>query len=114
MKQLTSIGLALVGVFLTGAIFAGQEPAEAKYYKKRVNHRQVHQQKRLIQGGKSKSLTGKEMKRLQKQQAKLAMTEKKMRATDGLSKKEAAKLEVMQDKLSRNIYQQKHDSQTRN
>lgn len=106
--------LALVVLLSTSAITA-DAPAEAKYYKKRVNHRQVKQQKRLCQGVKSGELTGKEAKRLSKQQAALARKERQMRLSgNGLSKGEAARLERAQDQLSRNIYHQKHDGQDRN
>jgi len=106
--------LALVVLLSTSAMTA-DAPAEAKYYKKRVNHRQVAQKKRIGHGIKSGELTGKEAKRLSKQQAALARKEHQMRLSgDGLSKGEAARLERAQDQLSRSIYKQKHDGQDRN
>lgn len=106
--------LALV-VLLSASAMTADAPAEARYYKKRVNHRQVKQHKRIGQGVKSGELTGKEAKRLSKQQTALARKERQMRLSgNGLNKGEAARLEQAQDQLSRNIYRQKNDGQDRN
>ncbi len=115
-KMNRTISLALAVALLSGVtLIAGADSAEAKPWKKRVNHRQKHQQKRLALGVKDSSLTKKEYYGLQKQQAKLNRMESKMRLSDGgLSKKEAARLESSQDRLSKNIYKQKHDDQNRN
>ena len=115
-KMKRTISLALAVALLSGVtLIVGADSAEAKPWKKRVNHRQHHQQKRLAQGMKDGSLTKKEYCGLQKQQAKLNRMETKMRLSDGgLSKKEAARLEKSQDRLSKNIYKQKHDDQNRN
>ncbi len=114
MKKLVSLGLAMA-LLCGGTMVIGADSAEAKPWKKRVNHRQKKQQKRIHHGVKNGSLTGKEYKRLQKQQVKLNRAEKKMRISGGgLTKKEAFKLEKGQDKLSKNIFKQKHDKQDRN
>lgn len=81
----------------------------------RVNHRQLKQQGRIGQGTCNGELTRKEAARLQVQQQKLAAREQRMRASgNGLTAKEHYKLEKQQDNLSQNIYQQKHDNQDRN
>ena len=114
MKKMIAYGLTF-GLLLSSSLALTAQPAEAKPWKKRVNHRQKHQQKRLALGVKDSSLTKKEYYGLQKQQAKLNRMESKMRLSDGgLSKKEAARLESSQDRLSKNIYKQKHDDQNRN
>ena len=102
-----SLLLSLIGGVLVST------PAEANY-KNRVNHRQYRQEKRLYNGVQSGALNGREYRRLQKKQTALAIQEAKFRASgNGLSKNEAARLEVEQDRLSKNIYGQKHDGQSK-
>ncbi len=113
MKRLVSLSLML-GLLCGSTLVLGADSAEAKAWKKRVNHRQRKQQKRIHGGLKDGSLTGKEYAKLQKKQAKLNRAEKRMRLSDGkLTRKEAYKIEKSQDKLSKNIYKQKHDRQDR-
>lgn len=105
-----TIALSLLFSLMAG-LFVSAQPAEANY-KNRVNHRQCRQQKRLYNGVQNGSLTGKEYRRLQQKQTALAIQEAKFRQSgNGLSKNEAARLEVKQDRLSKNIYGQKHDAQ---
>lgn len=114
MNRISSLGIAaLLGVsFLVSSICA--EPAEAKWWKQRSNKRQCYQQNRINSGCGTGALTGKEARRMQKQQRSLAKREARMRMTGGgLNRKEARRLEKQQDQLSKNIYKQKHDSQTR-
>lgn len=114
MKKIIAYGLTF-GLLLGSTLAFGASPAEAKRYKKRVNVRQKKQQKRLHHGVKNGSLTKREYKGLQKQQIKLNRAERKMRRSGcGLSKKEARLLEKKQNKMSKNIYKQKHDKQKRN
>lgn len=106
-----TFALGLIFSLIAGG-FISTQPAEANY-KNRVNYRQVRQQKRLFHGVNNDGLTGKEYRRLQKQQQALALREAKFRHSGkGLNKVEAAKLEAQQDALSKNIYRQKHDGQT--
>lgn len=110
MKNTIALSLLLS---LIGGVLVSTLPAEANY-KNRVNHRQYRQEKRLYNGVQSGALNGKEYRRLQKKQTALAIQEAKFRASgNGLSKNEAARLEVEQDRLSKNIYGQKHDGQSK-
>lgn len=80
----------------------------------RINNRQCKQKGRIVHGVKSGALTKRETLGLASQQAKLARAERRMRQSgDGLTLKERARLEHRQDHLSRNIYRQKNDNQTR-
>lgn len=113
MRKLVSFSLAL-GLLCCTSSMIGAQPADAKPWKKRVNHRQVKQQKRIWGGVKNGSLTKRETYRLQKGQKRLNRMERNMRLSgNGLSKKEAARLEHAQNRLSKNIYKQKNDGQTR-
>lgn len=110
MKKFVFTGLSLV--LVATALTIGADSAEAGG--KRVNQRQINQQRRLNNGAANGSLTGREYARLQKQQVRLARKERRMRQSgDGLTRKESVRLENMQDNLSQNVYQQKHDGQTR-
>lgn len=100
--------LSLLAIALLSPTFA--VPADA--HPLGVNSRQSRQHKRIFSGVQNGSLTGRETRRLAKQQQQLAKQEAKMRASgDGLSKRERAKLEHEQNQLSHNIYRQKHDEQ---
>jgi hypothetical protein len=109
-----NIALSLILSLVAGSLLViTARPAEANY-KNRVNKRQTRQQSRLYNGASNGALTGREYRHLQKQQVKLAKQEARFRHSgNGLTKKEAAKLEVGQDALSKNIYSQKHDGQTK-
>jgi hypothetical protein len=86
-------------------------PAEAAG---RVGKRQIRQQARIAQGVRSGELTRRETARLERQQAGLACQKRRMLADGGgLGPVERARLEGRQDRLSRHIYHQKHDQQSR-
>ena len=116
MNKLMNTTIAL-GILLAGAgvISCDSSAAEARpRYKTRVNKRQSKQNKRVRQGVKSGELTKGELVATQKRRAHIAKKEAQFRLSgNGLSKKEAAKLEIMQDRNSAFIYKQKHDGQTR-
>ncbi len=106
MRKVTVLGL-IAGLAVGSFVFA--DSAEAKG---RINSRQYNQQRRIAHGIHNDSLTRREVVHLQKQQTRLAWQERQMRHTGGgLSPFERARLEAMQDNLSRNIRQQKRDCQ---
>ncbi len=114
MKIATSLGICTALISGYFALSCQQASANPRVHH-RINHRQLKQQGRIGKGVANDSLTKKEAARLQVQQQKLAAREQRMRASGcGLSPKERVKLEKQQDALSNNIYQQKHDEQTRN
>ena len=88
---------------------AAAAPAEA-----RVNERQYNQQERIYHGVRSGELTKREYIKLERQHARLARAECRMRSSgDRLSYRERARLERRQDRASHRIYRQKHDRQDR-
>ena len=104
---------ALSVAILSGVVSAPGADANPRV-NKRVNHRQARQQVRLTQGTASGSLTKRETVHLSAAEQKLAANEQRMRASGGqLTAKEHIKLEKQQDKLSKQIYTQKHDTQSR-
>lgn len=103
--RIGTIAAALLGF---GAL-AASIPAEA-----RINQRQGHQQQRIYRGIGSGELNARETYRLARQQAHIARYEARSRADGaGLTRRERARLERMQDRASRDIYRQKHDRQDR-
>lgn len=85
-------------------------PAEAA----RADRRQVKQKVRIVQGVKSGELTKAEATRLGVQHMAINHQIRQARADDGrLDAAERARIERQQDKLSRRIYVQKHDGQSR-
>jgi hypothetical protein len=81
-----------------------------------VQHREHAQQERIANGIKTGELTPGEASTLEKEQARLNREARAMKAANGgkLSAADRAKLEQQQNKLSKQIYQQKHDAQTQN
>lgn len=78
------------------------------------NVRANRQQARINQGVASGELTGREAARLQRSENRLQMQITRDRIDGGgLSMAERAKLDRQQDRLSRRVYSQKHDCQTR-
>jgi hypothetical protein len=98
----------MISALLTGSLFTFS--AEAG----RPLKREAKQQQRINDGVASGELTPAETARLEAQQARIKATVAKERADDGrLDAHERAKIERMQDRASRNINRQKHDSQKR-
>jgi hypothetical protein len=91
------------------AVLATAMPAEA-----RINQRQNHQQQRIANGISKGSLTSREAVRVERQQVHIARFEARNRADGGgLNRNERARLEVLQDRASRTIRNQKRDAQRR-
>jgi len=105
MKRIILIIAALI--FTTSSIF----PKNVKTPK--INKKQKKQIVKINQGIKSGELTGKEAKKLLKQERKL-QKQKKIAKSDGfISPKERTKLRKETKKMDAKIYKQKHDKQKR-
>jgi hypothetical protein len=78
----------------------------------RVTRRQERQQARIAQGIRSGSLTPREAAALETKQAKLQAEKVDMREDNGgtLTARDKAILNRQQNRLSRNIYVEKHDA----
>ena len=75
----------------------------------RVTGRQIRQQKRIDQGIASGELTRWEVRRLEREQARIQRVKQEAWSDGYLSPGEKATLKVMQDKASMHIYQLKHN-----
>jgi hypothetical protein len=79
-----------------------------------VNTRQARQHERIHAGVEQGQLTARESAALHRQQARIARTEARMRADDGvLGPRERARLDQRQDRASRSIRRQRADHQHR-
>ena len=81
----------------------------------RIAQRKENQQQRIGQGVRSGQLTAGETARLERREAGLNREIRGMRQVNGgsLTPREQALVNRQQDRLSRGIYRQKHDAQTR-
>jgi hypothetical protein len=108
LKVLTTLSLALVAA----TVVVDVQPAHA--WKHGINQRQNRQANRIQNGMQNGSLNRREKHRLNRQQNALELKEARFRASgNGLNATERARLQLHQNQLSQNIYQQKHDPQTR-
>ena len=80
-----------------------------------IHSRQERQQQRIARGVASGQLTARETERLEGREAALNREIKGMRRFNGgsLTPPERALVQHQQNQLSRSIYRQKHDAQTR-
>src|SRR5215831_8252432 len=79
-----------------------------------IKKRAENQQDRIAQGIKSGQLTAGEAARLERKESALNHETRDMRALDGgkLTPQDKATVNQQQNKLSKQIYNQKHDAQT--
>lgn len=79
----------------------------------RINHRQVHQQKRIANGVKDGELTARETRRLETREMKI-QHDKRIAKSDGIvTPRKRRNLRREENRTSRVIYRQKHDEQQR-
>jgi hypothetical protein len=81
--------------------------------KSEIGKRDREQQKRIGEGIENGSLTANEAGKLESKEAKLNRQEHRMRADGTMAAQEKAKVNREQNKLSKDIYKQKHDRQRR-
>lgn len=95
--------LTLVSQFVISSTLAGD----------RVNARQHRQRERIAEGVKSGELSQEETKKLRREERRIRKAEHRMRKDGELDAGEKAKLEKMQDKASKDIYELKHNEEKR-
>jgi hypothetical protein len=79
----------------------------------RVDARQANQEQRIDQGIASGQLTGREAKRLGKEQNAIDRAENHAKADGTVTAAERRRLHKMQKHASRDIHRQKHDAQVK-
>jgi hypothetical protein len=96
----------LIGVLSAGSVMAADGAATVQ--------RDVNQQTRIEQGLKSGELNTREAARLEKEEAHVDHLQAKELKDGTLSPAEQARLNAAQNKVSRDIYREKHDKQVGN
>lgn len=86
--------------------------AQAQTSTPNVSERQVHQQKRIAKGVRSGELTARETVNLERQEAKVQMDKKAAKADGVVTTEERAKLQAEENRVSRHIYNKKHNQRT--
>jgi hypothetical protein len=102
MKQLITIAAALSVLAIGNLSHAS-----------RAGVRNQNQAGRIEQGVKSGELTRPEARKLRREEKRIHGAEAKAKSDGTVTPEEKAKIEAMQDKASKNIYDQKHDDQVR-
>ena len=105
--KVLAVALLVLSIALPASAFQDQTKTPV------VNEREKHQQQRIKEGVKSGELTGKEAKKLEKQQAKIHAEEAVAKSDGKVTKGERAKIHHDQNKASKHIYKEKHDKQDR-
>lgn len=109
MKRI--IGLTFA-IFAIGIIFSMDSYAQGKRRPAGINQRQQNQKQRIVNGVRSRELTGHETYRLVREQNQIRRMENRFRQSgDGLSRRERARLQYELYQSSHHIYKQKHDKQ---
>ena len=102
---------ALGVLVVTGAIAVS---AVAEAQPRRDQRREVMQQHRIREGVRSGELTRGEARELRAQQRRIDRVQRRSKRDDGVvDGRERRRLERMQDRASGNIYEKKHNDETR-
>ena len=111
MKFVTAV-LASTLVIAPAAMIAQTTPTPGAH-DYNINQRKVDQQDRIANGVKNGSLTPRETARLENKEANLNHEIRHDRKVNGgnLTNKEKAQVNRQQNRLSKDIYRQKHDAQ---
>lgn len=101
------IALSLIaGILITGA---GQAQSDTQAVQRNIN-----QQGRIEQGLQSGALNTREAARLERAEAHIEQMQANAAQDGKLSANERARIDAAQDKVSQDIYREKHDAQTGN
>lgn len=108
MNATRMLTVAALCTVLSGAGFA-------QVTGKTIQQRKNHQQQRIAQGVRSGQLTARETANLERREAGVNREEHAMRRADGghLTKQDKAALTRRQNRISRSIYRDKHNSAVR-
>ena len=105
----------LVALLALGLIpapaFAQDNPTEKR--EEVVKEREQKQEQRIEQGEQSGQLTGKEAKKLEKEQSHVKNLEQKAEADGKVTKKEFARIEKAQNHASKDIERKKHNKRVK-
>jgi hypothetical protein len=104
-KRILTVAVVVSAFFAASAMAGTATP--------NLNKREHHQVQRIHQGVQSGELTRPETRRLAEGEARLNYNEAKAKADGNVTPAERARLQAEADRMSKRIYRQKHDAQTR-
>ena len=105
LRPLPAITLLVTTLLSAQATFAAETP--------RADQREANQAARIAQGAASGSLTGREQRRLNREQKAINKAEQNAKADGVVTPQARRKLHRAQNAASRDIYRQKHDAQVK-
>lgn len=119
MKNFLKAILAItLGTFSIGLVAQDQPAAQPTTDPAKkpltINQRKENQQQRIGEGVENGSLTAGEASNLEHKEAALNRKEKRMKSDGSLSPAERARLQSQQNRLSRQIYRDKHNARVQN
>ena len=101
----------ILGSFLAVGLLLGTAFAQEKGV---INQREANEKARIKAGTKDGSLNTKEARRLKAREGSIEAQEARDRADGkGFTNREKAKIDRRQEKLSKDIYKQRHDDQVK-
>ncbi len=104
--HLTILGASLAACVFASSAYAGNAAQPVQ--------RDVNQQERIERGLKSGELSTKEAGRLEKEESRVDRMESKALKDGKMTRSEQNRINAAQDKVSRDIYDEKHDAQKGN
>jgi hypothetical protein len=104
----------LATAFALSLIAGAAVVADAGTHTQGVNHRQRHQQRRIVRGVRSGELTRGETRRLERNARGIRRDERRARADGDVTARERARLRRELNHESRHIYRAKHNRRDRN
>lgn len=107
---------AVLGMFLIPAMAQTADPAPAPTDDKKpatIQERKENQQKRIGEGVENGQLTAGETRNLEAKEAAINKEEKNMKADGNFTPAERAKIQRQQNRLSNQIYRDKHNARVR-
>lgn len=110
MKKVFSLLILLIVGLMGAEMHLQAEPGRRS---PGVNRRERHERKRIKQGVKSGELTKEEAKELRQEQREIHQKEREMKSDGTLTKDERKELHQDMNDASKNIYEEKHDSEKR-
>jgi hypothetical protein len=110
MKSLSKTMLIAIG---SAAMLLGVQASYAGFHDPGVNHRQHHQHHRIKQGVRSGELTHSEARGLRQEQRQIRTEERAYKSDGKLDRAERKDLHQDLNQASKNIYQDKHNAETR-
>jgi uncharacterized protein YjbI with pentapeptide repeats len=100
----------IVTGLVAGGVILGGLPAWADLNRPDFSQREMRQERRIYQGVQSGQLTSREFRRLENQQGRINAAAARMRADGRLNRLERARLNQMQNRSNRSIYQYRHNN----